>query len=87
MPKEIDNTLLGFIDDTGYCIRCHAELKLNPMSPYCKKCYYEWKKFKNDEYVERYCHICGQKYAATLIKPACYQCWEETRDFLEYPLI
>ena len=28
----------------GYCIRCKTEIALDPMTPYCSKCYASWKR-------------------------------------------
>ncbi|MDO8751632.1 MAG: phospholipase D family protein [Dehalococcoidia bacterium] len=70
----------------GFCVRCHTELKLNPMVPYCPNCYKEWRKFKNDEYEEKFCHICGKPNKSTLVKPSCYDCYKTNKDTLEFPL-
>jgi phosphatidylserine/phosphatidylglycerophosphate/cardiolipin synthase-like enzyme len=29
---------------SGHCIKCNAEIKLNPMVPYCRDCYGQWKR-------------------------------------------
>jgi len=67
----------------GYCIRCHTEMKLNPMVPYCRKCFTSWN--KNDEFEEKYCHICGQQNKSTKIKPSCYNCYKKHKGKLEFP--
>ena len=72
--------------DSGVCIRCGAEIKLNPMVPYCPTCYKAWKKFSNDEYEEeKHCHICGKEHKSTLIKPACLDCYKTNKSKLEFP--
>ncbi len=71
----------------GYCIRCHTEVKLNPMVPYCKKCYSSWNEYKNDEFEEKCCHICGKQNKSTKIKPSCYDCYTKHKDKLEFPLV
>lgn len=71
---------------SGLCIRCGAEIKLNPMVPYCSKCYSSWKKFGNEEYEEEFCHVCGKPNKSTLIKPSCYDCYKSNKDKLEFPL-
>ncbi len=70
----------------GYCMRCKAEIKLNPMVPYCNKCYSSWKKFGNDSYEEKFCHVCGKPNNSTFIKPSCYDCFKAKKDILEFPL-
>ena len=72
---------------SGFCIRCHAEIKLNPMVPYCKSCYAIWKKHDDDEHEEKYCHICGKASKSTLNKPSCYECYKVNKDLLEFPLV
>lgn len=70
----------------GACIRCGAEIKLNPMVPYCGDCFKSWKKFSNEEYEEKHCHICGKENKSTLIKPTCYDCYKSNKNKLEFPL-
>jgi hypothetical protein len=72
-------------DNSGFCIRCGTEIKLNPMIPYCNNCYKSWKKFSNDEYEEKYCHICGKENKSTLNKPTCYECYKANKSKLEFP--
>ncbi len=71
---------------TGYCIRCHTELKLNPMVPYCKECYGMWKKKADNSQEESYCHICGKSNKSSINKPSCYDCYKANKDKLEFPL-
>ena len=73
-------------DGSGVCIRCGTEIKLNPMVPYCPTCYKAWKKFSNDEYEEKKCHICGKENKSTLVKPACLDCYKTHKNKLEFPL-
>jgi len=73
-------------DNTGFCIRCGTEIKLNPMTPYCSTCYKAWKKFGNEEYEEKQCHICGKENKSTLVKPTCYDCYKANKGKLEFPL-
>jgi phosphatidylserine/phosphatidylglycerophosphate/cardiolipin synthase-like enzyme len=73
-------------NNNGFCIRCHSEIKLNPMTPYCKSCYNSWKKFENIDYEEKYCHICGKEQKSSLSKPTCYKCYKANKDKLEFPV-
>ena len=70
----------------GFCIRCKEEIKLNPMSPYCRNCFASWKKFGNEEHQEKFCHICGKPNPSSLIKPSCYECYNINKNKLEFPL-
>lgn len=73
-------------DSTGFCIRCHSEIKLSPMVPYCKSCYKIWQIAKNENLEEKYCHICGKPGKPSLLKPTCYDCYKSFKDTLEFPL-
>jgi len=70
----------------AHCIRCNTEIKLNPLVPYCKKCYSSYKKYENPDYKEKYCHICAKDNASTLLKPTCYSCHKANKSKLEFPV-
>ena len=72
-------------ENSGFCIRCGTEIKLNPKIPYCANCYKTWKKFENEEHEEKHCHICGKDNKSTLIKPTCYDCYKSNKGKLEFP--
>lgn len=69
---------------SGHCIRCDIEIKLNPMVPYCKKCFSSWKKYENPDYEENHCHICGKDNISTIDKPTCYPCYKSNKNKLEF---
>ena len=75
-----------FSNRACHCIRCDAEIKLNPMVPYCKKCFNSWKKFENPDYKEKHCHICGKENISTIEKPTCYPCYKSNKTRLEFPI-
>ena len=91
VPKGIEETTknaFGTVSiGSGICIRCGEKVKLNPMAPYCLKCFKSWKKYENEEYQEKYCHICGKPNQSSLIKPNCYECYTSNKNKLEFPLI
>jgi phosphatidylserine/phosphatidylglycerophosphate/cardiolipin synthase-like enzyme len=68
----------------GACIRCSAELKLDPLHPYCRDCYAKWKVYENAKYEEKYCHICAKANKSTLQKPTCMDCYKKFKDSLEF---
>lgn len=72
--------------DEGFCIRCQSQIKLNPMSPYCRKCYSSWSKYMNEEYQETCCHICGKPTASSKLKPTCYECYRKHKNSFDFPL-
>ena len=61
----------------GYCIRCHAQMELNPDTPLCSKCLPIWAKYSNEEYSEKYCHACGKESKQSVGKPICYSCYKK----------
>ena len=69
---------------SGFCIRCKASIALNPARPYCKPCFRSWNIYKNEEYEESYCHICGEEHKTTKSKPACRTCYRKYSSVLEF---
>lgn len=63
----------------GFCIRCKAQIKLNPDAPYCNECYKIWNEYKNEEYIEKYCMICGKNNDSTFLKPVCKECYKDNK--------
>jgi len=74
------------LENDGFCIRCGTSITLKPTSPYCKKCYDIWQKYKNNKYKEKYCHICGAETNTTMGKPTCYSCYMLYKDELEFKI-
>ena len=71
----------------GHCIRCDTTIKLNPVIPYCKKCFTSWNEYKNPEHVEKNgnCHVCGTDNPSKMISPACFPCYKKNKTKLEWP--
>lgn len=61
----------------GYCIRCQATIKYDPLAPYCRSCYGSWANWGDEYYTERCCHGCG-KVISTISKkaPQCHECFK-----------
>ncbi|WP_371804804.1 phospholipase D-like domain-containing protein [Candidatus Lokiarchaeum ossiferum] len=74
--KEQKNNIRIMSSD-GFCIRCREMIPLNAEKPYCYDCYNTWKRFKNPEYEESFCHLCGLEESSTIIKPFCYKCFKQ----------
>ncbi|WP_135605188.1 phospholipase D family protein [Methanococcoides sp. NM1] len=72
--------------ETGFCVRCQDQIKLDPMYPYCKKCFTSWNKYKNEEYKEKYCHICGKTTESSKMKPTCYNCYKKHKKDFNFPM-
>jgi phosphatidylserine/phosphatidylglycerophosphate/cardiolipin synthase-like enzyme len=60
----------------GHCIRCSTSIPYNVKSPYCKKCYSSWNKYKNKDYKEKHCHQCSKSHKTSFEKPICYSCFK-----------
>ncbi|MDD4923746.1 MAG: phospholipase D family protein [Dehalococcoidales bacterium] len=88
VPKIERNEKIAKAHSTGsgFCIRCNDNIELKPKSPYCSKCFSSWKKFGNNDYEEKYCHICGESNKSTIMKPTCYNCYKSNKDKLDFPL-
>ena len=72
------------VPESGFCIRCKVDLPANPAKPYCDRCYRSWNRWKNADYEEKHCHICGSEYGATLAKPLCRACYRDYKDVFEF---
>lgn len=64
----------------GFCLRCKATIPLNPDAPYCPSCYRIWAKYKDDEFEEKFCHLCGQPASTSRSKPLCSSCYKRTKN-------
>ncbi|MDM8541323.1 phospholipase D family protein [Desulfococcaceae bacterium HSG9] len=69
--KEIDNNISK---KDAFCIRCKKTIILNQSQPYCTKCFKVWNRYKNNNYKESHCHICGKANQSSINKPICYSC-------------
>ena len=87
-PEEDDESSPPKEDEeerqSGFCIRCKRLIALNPAQPYCNPCFTIWKRYKNKEYEESYCHICGEEHKTTKSKPACLTCYRKYSSVLEF---
>jgi phosphatidylserine/phosphatidylglycerophosphate/cardiolipin synthase-like enzyme len=61
----------------GFCIRCGAEIPLNPDKPLCQKCFPVWAKYSDPTYPEICCHVCGKESKQSVEKPVCYSCYKK----------
>ena len=60
----------------GHCIRCSTSITYNVKSPYCKKCYSSWNKYKNKGFEEKHCHQCSKSHKTSFVKPICNSCYK-----------
>ena len=74
------------IPTSAFCIRDKVAIPTDPQKPYCDRCFRSWNRFKNPEYAEEYCHLCGNENDSTMEKPACRSCYRKYKDVLEFAL-
>ena len=83
-PRKLEPSI--GIPASGFCIRDKAVIPTDPGKPYCNRCFQSWNRFKNPEYAENHCHICGKENDSTMEKPACRSCYRKYKDVLEFAL-
>ena len=61
----------------GVCIRDGQPIEFDLSKPYCGKCFRSWNRYKNREYEEKICHMCGREGEglATMERPICLACY------------
>jgi len=63
----------------GYCINCGENKTYDLDAPYCLDCYRVWNKFKDPNYKEEFCHLCGTpNQPTTMNKPLCNSCYNKS---------
>ena len=65
----------------GYCIRTGVEIPFDTEKPLSINAYKSWKKFKNDEYAEKYCHFSGEPSngETSVKKPVLKKNWSKAK--------
>jgi RNA polymerase-binding transcription factor DksA len=58
----------------GHCIHCGIAIDFNRDSPYCTKCWKNWNRYKNRNFPEDICHLCGQTAKTSMNEPLCHSC-------------
>ncbi len=71
--------------ENDFCIRCGTGIVPDPAKPYCVSHFRSWSRYKNEEYEEEHCHLCGKEHSATMIKPVCYACYKKYKDVFDFP--
>ena len=46
---------------SGYCIRTGGKIPFNIKTPFNKKSFASWNRYKNPEFAEKFCHFSGEK--------------------------
>lgn len=77
-PKKglLGKALDSVFGEMGYCIRCEEVIDYDVEKPYCDKCFASWSRYKNGNYREKHCHMCGIECSSTKIRPMCNDCYD-----------
>lgn len=80
-PNPLKSTSIKRI---GYCIRTGVEIPFNPKMPFSRKAYQSWLQYKNETYIEKYCHFSGEESGGkTSFKyPILRKNWTEASKFI-----
>ena len=80
-PEEPKRTRTqGRAKPAGYCIRCGKNIAYDSKAPYCPDCYSVWAKYKDPDYEEKFCHMCGTpNESASMNKPVCISCFRKSK--------
>ncbi len=54
---------------SGHCIRCRVDTPMDASRPFCFACFQTWSSFGNPDYVERWCHQCGDEWDTSMNRP------------------
>ena len=68
---------LGLSEQKGYCIRGGEKIPYNVDCPLCSRHLVGWKKHKDPDYKEHYCHRCGKRYRTSFNRPRCPSCFKK----------
>lgn len=66
----------------GFCIRCGKKIDYDSEIYYCDNCYTRWKQYKNPNYQEKYCHICGKPTQTSAYRPVCKDCFPGSSELI-----
>ena len=62
------------IPGSASCIKCSVPMNFNLDAPLCDECYSTWIKFGDPNYIEKYCHFCGEASDVAKSRPLCDRC-------------
>ena len=65
------------LPETGFCLRCSTQIPFDPGRPYCNSDYRTWARYKNENFEEKHCHICGNDHSSSMAKPLCLSCFRK----------
>lgn len=74
------------IKKVGYCIRTGAEIPFNQNRPFSEAAFLSWNKYKDKEYLEKFCHFSGEKSngETTFSKPILRKNWNKAKEIHKF---
>ena len=73
------------LTESGFCIRCGNKVGTDPSKPFCKWHWGYWNNGIHNDYLQKYCDLCGKGDGVTRLKPACYSCYRKNKDKYKWP--
>ncbi len=67
---------------SGFCIRTGTAIPFNQKHPMCDTAYQSWKKFRNPDYPEKFCHFSKElsNGETTFLKPVLKKNWNKAKE-------
>jgi RNA polymerase-binding transcription factor DksA len=85
--KKTQASISRYHKHKGYCIRCGEEIPFNPDRPYCRDCFEVWNRYSDVNYLESFCHCCGDDLLdASMRKPLCRSCFKENSSLFHFSM-
>lgn len=73
--QQKNNYNSNYTKSTAFCIRTGERIKYSLNYPFSDSAYNSWKQWRNEDYIENYCHSCGKPHPTTKKKPLCESCF------------
>lgn len=79
---ETPETKQKFFPRKGFCIRCRDTILWSLEKSLCDECFSWWFRYSDYDYIEKYCHLCGNRSETSMRHPLCYRCFQEYKDLI-----
>jgi len=76
-PAEVESVKPTTDSKNGYCIRTGEQIPFDLTKPYTDKAFKSWSRYKNEDFVEKFCHFSGEpsEGKTTMAKPILGKHW------------
>ena len=81
-PREVKPVKPLQVAHAGYCIRTGEKVPFDITKPYTEKAFQSWSRYKNDDFIEKYCHFSGEpsEGKTTKVKPILGKYWKAAKN-------